>query len=419
MMVNGRSHPGPPPLRIPGVGDGASMTEHAWIDTPAALVAFADVLASAPWVALDTEGDSMFRYRERVCLVQINAGGALAVIDPIVLEADPAWPSSALEPLRAALENPAQPLYLHGGENDVGVLARDYGIRSRGVYDSQQAAAFLGRPLTGYGSLVANELGIQLDKSWTTYDWRTRPLHPEALAYALADVVHLPPLIERMRAAVIAAGLDEEVAIGCRAVEETVVHQPGFDPTGFWKIKGALDLNTQQQAVLFALWSWRDGIAKGLDTPPGRVLNGDLMLALARTQPVAYGQLRSLGVHGRVLHDLGEAIIATVQAAKATPPEVPVRTRAREVEPVEELREDELKQWRRQESERRAVPMQVVLPARALEYFKRYGATDFSSVPQFGPKRTATHGEAIRAACARGETAAADGAKPPRKRHRR
>jgi ribonuclease D len=395
------------------------MTEHAWIDTPRALADFAVVVRAAPWVALDTEGDSMFRYRERVCLVQINAGGALAVIDPIALEADPAWPSSALDPLKAALEDPAQPLYLHGGENDVGVLARDYGIRCRGVFDSQQAAAFLGRPQTGYGALVLGELGVALDKSWTTYDWRTRPLHPEALAYALADVVHLPPLIERMRAAVAAAGLDDEVTLGCRAVEETSVHAPGYDPAGLWRLKGLLDLSPAQQAMAMALYAWRDGVAKERDIPPGRILNGDLLVALARTQPVAFGQLRSLGVHGRVLHEHGEAIIACVQQAKATPPEVPPRTRAREVEPVEELREEALKQWRRQESEQRAVPMQVVMPARALEHIKRFGAGDLSAVPQFGPKRIARYGEAVQAACARAEAAAADGQRPPRRRHRR
>jgi hypothetical protein len=165
----------------------------------------------------------------------------------------------------------------------------------------------------------------------------------------------LPPLIERMRTAVAAAGLDEEVALGCRAVEETSVHAPGYDPAGLWRLKGLLDLSPAQQAMAMALYAWRDGAAKERDIPPGRILNGDLLVALARTQPVAFGQLRSLGVHGRLLHDHGEAVIACVQQAKAAPPEVPPRTRAREVEPVEELREEALKQWRRQESEQRAL----------------------------------------------------------------
>ncbi|HKP17587.1 MAG TPA: PfkB family carbohydrate kinase, partial [Gaiellaceae bacterium] len=39
--------------------------------------------AEAPWVALDTESNSMFVYRERMCLLQLNAGGRLFIVDTL------------------------------------------------------------------------------------------------------------------------------------------------------------------------------------------------------------------------------------------------------------------------------------------------------------------------------------------------
>ncbi|HTM19216.1 MAG TPA: hypothetical protein VL172_01870, partial [Kofleriaceae bacterium] len=60
-------------------------SEHQWIDQPEQLGEVAAAMAAAPWVALDTESNSMFVYRERICLVQINAGGRLFVLDPLAL----------------------------------------------------------------------------------------------------------------------------------------------------------------------------------------------------------------------------------------------------------------------------------------------------------------------------------------------
>jgi ribonuclease D len=69
------------------------------------------------------------------------------------------------------------------------------------------------------------------------------------------------------------------------------------------------------------------------------------------------------------------------------------------VPPEEESREQRLKDWRRGEAEKRKVPLQVVLPARALEYLKRHGAGDLAAVPQLGAKRGAGYGDKLRALC--------------------
>ena len=88
------------------------------------------------------------------------------------------------------------------------------------------------------------------------------------------------------------------------------------------------------------------------------------------------------------------------------PPELPPRPAHRDVPPEEEERERRLKDWRRTEaesrtkSEGRTVPMQVVLPAKSLEYFKRYGSGgDLSAVPQLGAKRLARYGDKLRQLC--------------------
>jgi hypothetical protein len=95
----------------------------------------------------------------------------------------------------------------------------------------------------------------------------------------------------------------------------------------------------------------------------------------------------------------------TVRAALDQPPVLPDRPRHRDVLPEEELRETRMKDWRRAEAENRSkaenrpVPLQVVLPAKALEYLKQHGAMDLSAVPQLGAKRRERYGAKLQELC--------------------
>ncbi len=369
---------------------------HRWIVDRRALEALAGELARAPWIALDTESNSMFVYRERMCLLQLNVGGELVLIDTLAL-AEGGAPAD-LGPLKAALERADRPLWLHGGEYDVAIFRRDHGIALGGVWDSQQAASFLGWEKTGYGACVERACGVALEKAYTHYDWATRPLDRGAEEYALDDVRHLPLLCERLREEIRAKDLEQELALANAAVAQAG-WSGGFDPGGFWKIKGVRELASHQQAVLAALWTWRDGAARADDQPPGRLVNNEALLALARVAPTNFQLLKRLGLRGGVLSRHGESLIAAIRAAAADPPPLPPRPRAREVAPGEEEREARLKDWRRSESERRGVPLQVVLPAKALEHLKQHGGDALESVPQLGTKRIARYGEAIARAC--------------------
>jgi ribonuclease D len=388
----------PPPPAAPA----GPPPDFTWVQHPDGLAAVAAALAGAAWVALDTESNSMFVYRERMCLLQLNAGGTLFVIDTLALAPAPGLdaagepvPSSALAPLRAQLERGDRRLYLHGGEYDVGVFKRDYGIQLGGIWDSQQAASFLGHERTGYGAVVERYCGISLDKGWAQYDWGTRPLDAAALRYAVDDVVFLPRIAAELEKDIAAAGLDEELALANAAVAETT-WSGGFDPGGFWRIKGVRELAPHSLGILAALHAWRDAIARAADRPPGRMVNNETLLALARQAPTNYQLLKRIGVKGWLLSAHGEELIALIKANRSDPKPLPPRPRAREVLPIEEERERRLKDWRRAEAERRGVPLQVVLPARALEYLKQHGAGDLSAVPQLGAKRIALIGEHLR-----------------------
>lgn len=364
-----------------------------WIEDANGLRALAEQLPQAAWLALDTESNSAHVYRERVCLLQLNAAGDCYLIDPLALRTE------ELACLGPALANPDQPLYLHGGEYDVVCMGREFGLQLCGVVDSQQAASLLGWPRTSYGAVVEAICQVELPKAYSQYDWGQRPIDQGALRYALDDVVYLPRVCQELQQQIVAADLEEEFAIACAAVEATEARTLGFDLANMWRLKGIWKLPEATRPMLAALFAWRDRQAAERDQPPGRIINNDLLLALARQAPTNYGQLKRLRLKSWFMQQLGDELIATVKQAKAQPPAVPEPPRQREPEPAEVERERRLKDWRKGEAGRREVPLQVVLPAKALEHLKRYGADNLDAVPQLGRKRIARYGATLRKLC--------------------
>jgi ribonuclease D len=354
------------------------------------LVELAAAMAAAPEHGLDSEANSGFAYRERLCVLQINVEGRLWLVDLIALPHE----TDVLDPIRAALESPAIATLLHGGEYDVGLLRRDYGIRLGGLWDSQQAASMLGWPQTGYGRLVEQICGVKLLKGHAFHDWARRPFAPEALQYALDDVRYLPTICSRLRELVGEADLAEEVGVACEAVA-AATWNGGFRPDGLWRIKGVRQLDRQQLPLLAGLWEWRDEAARRADMPPGRMLNNALLLALARAVPRRPGDLRRLGVRGRRLERWGGEILRLVGAAQRNPPPVPEPPAPPRPNPAERERSKRLRDWRRQEARRRGVTEQAVLPAAALRHLAQHGAGDLATVPQLGAKRLRLYTEAL------------------------
>jgi ribonuclease D len=365
------------------------MPDETWILDAPALDAFAQRLVHARNIAFDLEADAGLRYHDQVCLIQCNLDGDIFLIDPLA--------TKGLPGLADGLGRSDRPLLLHGGEYDVICCKRDFGISLRGVRDTQQAATLLGLERTGYGALVQQFLGITLEKAFARYDWATRPLDPLAVQYAADDVRHLPLLAEKILEQIQAKELDDEFAIANRVVEESTGRHGPFQDIDLWHVRGVGKLRDQSLPVLLAICRWRETIAEKENLSPGRILNGDQIIALAKQPPRCFGQLRAQRLPGRFLSDHGEDLIALVKEAIEHPPELPpAPPKRRIIEDAEVDRIDRLKTWRQKEAETRGIGLQGVLPAKALECLAQHPAINWEEVPQMGPARVERYGQTLR-----------------------
>ena len=153
----------------------------------------AAAVAEAPIVAVDTEFVRESTYFPTLCLVQLATDKVTACVDCLA--------DLDLEPLLEVLLAPERSWVLHSARQDLEVLWHRFGRQPSRLLDTQVAAALVGfAPQLGLRDLVAEMLGIQLDKSHTRTDWRRRPLANAALNYAIDDVRYLLPAWERLRA---------------------------------------------------------------------------------------------------------------------------------------------------------------------------------------------------------------------------
>jgi ribonuclease D len=320
-------------------------------------------LSLAPELALDTEGDSLHHYPERLALIQIGLpDGTVWLVDPIALP--------DLSPLAPLFADPARTLLLHAGDNDLVHLKRRYGLAFGSVFDSAIAGRFLGGRALGLDVLLSAYLGVTLPPSRQKDDWSERPLSPAQLAYAAADVQHLFALKAKLVEALTQVGRLAWVEEECAALAAQPASERPVDPDPWLGVRGARDLPPRGMAILRELWALREELARAADRPPFKVLSEDAMLHVAQAVPgdaVALGAIP--GITPRVLGRWGVAMLAAVSRALALDesalPELPRHTRP-VIPGAMSRRIDKLRRWRGGATERVGLEPGVLLPNRLI-----------------------------------------------------
>jgi ribonuclease D len=320
-------------------------------------------LSAASAIALDTEGDSLHHYPERLALIQIGVPeGGVWLIDPLALP--------DLGPLAPLFTDPTRLLVLHAGDNDLVHLKRRWGFTFTSVFDTAIAGRFLGGRALGLDVLLETHLGVTLPPSRQKDDWSKRPLTAAQMLYAAADVQHLFALRARLREELEKIGRLSWVEEECAALAAQPAPERPVDPDAYLGVKGARDLPPRGLAIMRELWDLRERLARAADRPPFKVLGEDVLLRVAQSAPTEAATLGTLtGITPRVLERWGGAILGAVGQAQAlAESELPtIPRRPRPVIPGAVSRRIEtLRRWRTGATERFGLEAGVLLPNRLI-----------------------------------------------------
>lgn len=217
--------------------------------------------AEMPVCAIDTEADSLHRYRESLCLVQFADRGESVLIDPLAIK--------DLEPLGDFLA--ASTVWMHGADYDMTMFKREFGRLPAVVYDTQIGARLLGARRFGLGDLVKEYFGVELSKTSQKADWGKRPLSSKMIEYALNDVYYLLDMGDMIVTRLRDLGRHDWFEESCVAARQKVLDRDDTKDE-MWRIQGSGKLDRRGLACLRELWQWRDAEAKAWDRPSFMVL---------------------------------------------------------------------------------------------------------------------------------------------------
>jgi ribonuclease D len=323
------------------------------IQEPLALEALADVLHRQPYIALDTESNSLYAYQEQVCLIQFSTSEQDYLVDPLALP--------DLEPLTPIIADPKVEKILHGGEYDVMCLKRDFGFQFANLFDTHIACRTLGWEKTGLRDILARVFDVHVSKRYQRANWGARPLREEMMDYARLDTRYLIPLRHKLADELKQADRWEEALEGFKQLTMVDPHDNGFDPEKFWRIRYATKLNPSEAAILRELYLYRDTQARGRDLPPFKVMGDKTLLVIARAAPSSKKALRKLhGMTSGQVRRYGDGLLKAVargrQAPKQHPPSAP-----RTDEAVKD-RYEALHTWRKRRARARGVESDIIVP---------------------------------------------------------
>ena len=248
-------------------------------------------LATAPYVAVDTEFMREQTFWPKLCLVQIAASGIEVLIDSQALDLD-------LTPLFDLMVNEKVLKVFHSARQDIEIVHHLAGVIPHPIFDTQVAAMVCGfGEAVSYSMLVKRLLNRNLDKTSRFTDWSRRPLSERQLTYAIGDVTYLRDLYPKLK-----AQLDQSERASWLNEEMAVLTDPAtyeLHPEQAWKRLKMRIKTPKSLAVLMELAAWREREAQTQDVPRARILKDEALYDIASQTPRTQEDLGSL----RTLHN--------------------------------------------------------------------------------------------------------------------
>ena len=224
-------------------------------------------------IAIDTEFKRVNTYYPKLCLVQIATTHSSECIDVLSI--------NNLEPLFEKLYHSKTEWVVHSARQDIEALYHLSKQIPNSLFDTQIAASLLNYRLQiSYQALTEILQDVQLAKSYTRFDWSTRPLPENVVEYALDDVRYLLPnfktLEHKLTISKKIQWLDEET----RFLLDQKLYEPSIEQICY-KTKGLSQLDKKFQDKAIKLTAWREKNAQQKNKPRKWIMSDQKLLDYA------------------------------------------------------------------------------------------------------------------------------------------
>jgi len=351
-------------------------------------------IAAHPYLSIDTESNSLFSYRDRLCVLQLSTENINAVVDMLAVD---------LKPILPIFADPKVEKIFHSADSDIRVLKSAMKCRFVNIFDVMIGSKYLGFERCGLDSLVNHYFGIVLNKKYQKADWGKRPLTKAMLDYAAGDTIYLKRLRDLISAELSRQGKLNEAMEHFSHIAEVVPHpHPQFDKEGYQNIRGARKLNGRGLAVLRELYLAREQAAIKRDLPPFKIVSEDYMLRLSAAPTEALENLASFrGSSAYVMENHGPWIMEALRKGLSCRKLPALKGRVYDEKKKMEAVRDRflaMKKWRKETAERRGMLPETVLETSLLEklaFAQPSSMEDLGKIKGITPEKLNAYGKGL------------------------
>ena len=243
------------------------------IQTKPQLERYLKKINSESRLAIDTEFKRINTYYPQLCLVQIATTHSVECIDVLSI--------NDLDPLFEKLYHNKTKWIVHSARQDIEAL---YLLSKRiptSLFDTQIAASLLNYPLQiSYQALTEILQDVYLDKSFTRFDWTTRPLPANVVEYALNDVRYLLSNSEKLKHELTISKKIQWLGEETRFLLDQELYEPSIEQICY-KTKGLSQLGKKFQDKAIKLTAWREKKAQQKNKPRKWIMSDQKLLDYA------------------------------------------------------------------------------------------------------------------------------------------
>ncbi|WP_201607270.1 ribonuclease D [Psychrobacter okhotskensis] len=299
----------PPEPDIDALLDIADEVAITWVREQDGLAEVIDALATCGRVALDTEFIKRDTYYPRLALVQLNTGNHVYLLDAPQLQLADFW--QALSEVDVAI--------WHACGEDLGIFYLLSGCPPlTNIFDTQIALSYLtGQLQMGYQQALDDQLDMHIDKEQSQSDWLQRPLSDEQEQYAIDDVRFLPALYLSLEYELKKQGLFEYVWADCQLYASDLYDAQHVEDEAMYLTMADYRYNSQQMAILKAVATWREELARSTNQPRTFVIKKQAVREIITEKPTSMRELaHKTTMHRSMLRLYGEELLKVIKDAK-------------------------------------------------------------------------------------------------------
>ena len=289
--------------------DTADETAITWVRKQHQLHEVINALAVCGRVALDTEFIKRDTYYPRLALVQLNVGEHIYLLDAPQLQLDELW--QALIKVDVAI--------WHACGEDLGIFYLLSGCPPlTNIFDTQIALSYLtGQLQMGYQQALDDQLDMHIDKEQSQSDWLRRPLSDEQEQYAIDDVRFLPALYLSLEYELKSQGLYDYVWKDCQLYAAELYAAQHVEDEAMYLTMADYRYNSQQMAILQAVATWREELARATNQPRTFVIKKQAVREIITENPSTMRELaHKTTMHRSMLRLYGEELLKVITDAK-------------------------------------------------------------------------------------------------------